>query len=681
MAHRMSVRRAASGGVGFPAPAVRSALPVRSALREVSTLKQCSLRGCVANSGFGVCGRGRRLWGLPLLVLLALLSHACRAPCIAVSSAALASGRPTVAQTLASSAAPKASAPSSSSVASPGDSSLSRWRDSSVARWTRRAAAAVAPFLTPQKMAQQWARARFEIATALGLWNIQRPTEDQAMALPGMPSLQTLRSAATLLLPTLRRLKERRFFRFFRVDLERPCPFWASASMCQSAEGHCHVCECDDDEIPQGWKQKPTEHFVDRRTSAAPSPGSTSSFSPRAPFDGVGSARGPVYVDLLLNGPSFTGFQGAAVWRRIYWENCFGPESATGLSEDAQPTNDAPNNCQEQQAFYRILSGMHSNIAALAAEYYTPVAVVADKSASAEYGHANSAANPPAVTWPPPASLAAMPPREPPTVYQHSLSFFREKLAAYPDRIANLFVTFHMLLRTVAQVAPVLEECTCDTGSPQEDLAARADLLLVLSETVNVAAPTGMADPPLFRRRTDDMMRHVHNITRILDCVECEKCRLHGNIKLSALQVAVKAAAADQHVTTLERNEVTALISALTYFADSILILDRFEARLTRRRLEVVTCICLGLLSLLLLAYWLRSHRARLPSAPPSTPTEDSFVASPAASPAASPCPAEKEALQAAPRTPLGAPDDSTAAEESEDTTGSRRGPAPPPLQ
>lgn len=43
----------------------------------------------------------------------------------------------------------------------------------------------------------------------------------------------------------------RTFFRYFKVDLESPCPYWPTVGQCVM-EG-CSVCTCDEDEIPKPW--------------------------------------------------------------------------------------------------------------------------------------------------------------------------------------------------------------------------------------------------------------------------------------------------------------------------------------------------------------------------------------------------------------------------------------------
>lgn len=53
--------------------------------------------------------------------------------------------------------------------------------------------------------------------------------------------------------PLLSNLTSSAFFRYFRVDLERPCPFWQEEGSC-IMEG-CSVCTCDESEegFPRTW--------------------------------------------------------------------------------------------------------------------------------------------------------------------------------------------------------------------------------------------------------------------------------------------------------------------------------------------------------------------------------------------------------------------------------------------
>lgn len=51
--------------------------------------------------------------------------------------------------------------------------------------------------------------------------------------------------------PLLSNLATRKFFRYFYVDLEKPCPFYQEDASCMM-EG-CSVCTCNENEIPSTW--------------------------------------------------------------------------------------------------------------------------------------------------------------------------------------------------------------------------------------------------------------------------------------------------------------------------------------------------------------------------------------------------------------------------------------------
>lgn len=54
--------------------------------------------------------------------------------------------------------------------------------------------------------------------------------------------------------PTLQKLTLTPFFRTYRVNMERECPFWAQQRLCNNHK--CSVCECSDEEIPSFWRSQ-----------------------------------------------------------------------------------------------------------------------------------------------------------------------------------------------------------------------------------------------------------------------------------------------------------------------------------------------------------------------------------------------------------------------------------------
>jgi hypothetical protein len=58
-------------------------------------------------------------------------------------------------------------------------------------------------------------------------------------------------SVSKFFLPLLKDLTSRSFFRYFRVDLEKPCPFWHEDGQCMMEA--CSVCTCEENEVPRTW--------------------------------------------------------------------------------------------------------------------------------------------------------------------------------------------------------------------------------------------------------------------------------------------------------------------------------------------------------------------------------------------------------------------------------------------
>lgn len=61
--------------------------------------------------------------------------------------------------------------------------------------------------------------------------------------------------------PRLRSLLSKDYFRFYKVNLKRECPYWTDDSRC--AIRYCHVEACAQDSIPPGLKGSPKNTVVE----------------------------------------------------------------------------------------------------------------------------------------------------------------------------------------------------------------------------------------------------------------------------------------------------------------------------------------------------------------------------------------------------------------------------------
>ena len=98
------------------------------------------------------------------------------------------------------------------------------------------------------------------------------------------------------------------FFRYFRVDLERSCPFWQEDGSCMM-EG-CSVCVCDDNEIPRSWLDSTVNIAYSSSSSSAPksavpSSSSTTTSSGEGKDDFVSQWKKGIHcIKLLLTTPA-----------------------------------------------------------------------------------------------------------------------------------------------------------------------------------------------------------------------------------------------------------------------------------------------------------------------------------------------------------------------------------------
>ena len=508
--------------------------------------------------------------------------------------------------------------------------------------------------------------------------------------------------------PLLQSITTSTFFRYFKVDLEKPCPFWHEDGQCMM-EG-CSVCTCDEREVPQNWldgtseksgngapegwistaasqfgfgsghdealgrvqgiHQNPamaassyTQYLQDTEdeddwtdidddkppaSSGGGHYGGLSSYAAimQAPSSQQQqqnhNPRG-VFINLLQNPEGFTGYAGPSarrVWRAIQEENCFSSQGA-----DDQ--------CLEKRTFHRLMGGLQASISTHIANSYF----------YSDGGGGRWGTNVP---------------------------LFVKAVGAHKDRVVNLYFTFLFVLRAVVKAQPLLQAYSFDTGNATEDALVKDMVSRLTSGTVTLPGPaqrgaedalaqaaallgleddcdgstaddnaidsndsndssssssrstrnptkhnspvercrhafneerlfvvnatdgaalaspsasSDYSDTPYGKRRLQQEFRdRFRNITRIMDCVSCEKCRVWGKLQILGIGTAIKVLltpAAALHGWgsggSLSRQEVVALINTLNQLATSVAFAAKAgELELDSKIEEVGHTILLG---------------------------------------------------------------------------------------
>ncbi|KAI0103448.1 endoplasmic oxidoreductin [Daldinia grandis] len=428
-------------------------------------------------------------------------------------------------------------------------------------------------------------------------------------------SFSTLERLNRKVKPALDELtKETDFFSHYRLNLfNKKCPFWNDENaMCGNIA--CAVNTIDNEEdIPKIWRASELSKL---EGPSAKHPGKrVQKERPKKPLQGllgenVGescvveyddecderdycipedeSATGKGdYVSLVHNPERFTGYAGEGakmVWDAIYRENCFQrssfPHSASlGTSPVAkgpaaqdfrnvlqdverqqilqlhqqnpsttftQTGLENEGECLEKRVFYRVVSGMHASI-----------------STHLCWDFLNQTTG----EW------------------QPNLGCYKSRLHTHPERISNLYFNYALVTRAVAKIGPHLQSYTFCTGDEDQDAATKAKVLAVTQSAASV--PQIFDESLMFKNGEgpslkEDFKNRFRNVSRVMDCVGCDKCRLWGKLQTAgygaALKILFEFDNDSEDIPVLKRTELVALFNTYARLSSSMKALVGFRS-------------------------------------------------------------------------------------------------------
>ena len=403
------------------------------------------------------------------------------------------------------------------------------------------------------------------------------------------------------------------FFSYYRLNLfNKKCPFWDDENgMCGNSA--CAVETLDnEDDIPKIWRASELGKLEGPK---AKHPGKKlQKERPKRPLQGLlgedvgescvveyddecddrdycipddesSSAKGD-YVSLVHNPERFTGYAGESakmVWDAIYRENCFqkssfphsaalGAQSPVGnpavqdfraVLKDAErqqllqqhqqdlatslTQTDLGNDeeCLEKRVFYRVVSGMHASI-----------------STHLCWDFLNQTTG----EW------------------QPNVQCYMGRLHTHPERISNLYFNYALVTRAIAKLGDHLQKYTFCTGDPDQDAATKAKVLAVTQGAASV--PQTLDESLMFQNGEgpslkEDFRNRFRNVSRIMDCVGCDKCRLWGKLQTAgygtSLKILFELDNNGLEVPDLKRTELVALFNLYSRLSSSMEALRKFR--------------------------------------------------------------------------------------------------------
>ena len=244
----------------------------------------------------------------------------------------------------------------------------------------------------------------------------------------------------------------------------------------------------------------------------------------------IKSGESSKIVNLRLNPERNTGYNGTHIWNAIYRENCI-------IDNDT---------CYEEQVLYRLLSGLHtSTTLSIAKNYYAP---------SKRKNRQNWESNP---------------------------QYFMEKFENHPEYLRNLHFSYVVLLRALRKASPFLQGYEIKTGNIVEDETATILLKRLLDSTILKSCQSVFSafdESVMFQDHENNLSLQrnfkglFHNVSSILDCVQCQQCKLHGKMAMLGYGTALKILFLPENrlASSLERNEIVAFINTIAKFSESM---------------------------------------------------------------------------------------------------------------
>ncbi len=318
---------------------------------------------------------------------------------------------------------------------------------------------------------------------------------------------------------TLEQLKKTLFFKIFKLNLEPECTIFQQEMICKSSQ--CQICECDENEVPKIWTQ-PTHSgeflntkiddsfnkWVDKYTI------NTKQWLLEEDVD----SKDGSYVNLLKNPEGYTGYRGAHIWNAIFKENC--------LSDKYNSL------CKEDKIFFTIFSGWLSNTNfEIGMNFHDTV-----KNTS-----------------------------------YINVTMLTERLLYQKERIDNFLFLYSLVIKAVNKAREFLLEYNYESGNKVEDENTKNLISTIFrdnSDNLKYLEDAFVGTEQelkhfLESQKISELIIRFRNISSIIDCVTCSKCRMHAKLEVFGMGTMLKILFANklELKESISRNELVSFIN------------------------------------------------------------------------------------------------------------------------
>ncbi|EPX72518.1 ER oxidoreductin Ero1a [Schizosaccharomyces octosporus yFS286] len=406
----------------------------------------------------------------------------------------------------------------------------------------------------------------FGISKLLIIWHalwayLLIPNKEVALTEVDTDAIYGMQSRVRSLFPVMTEQSD--YFSNYKLNLYRAeCPLWDNDNAMCSSQG-CAVDTLGENEVPNIWKQL-SEFEQPSKKNEKECNWEHDSKLDYCYLDEVSSGQECVYVSLVGNPERFTGYSGdhtATIWRTIYEQNCFVIDDDESSQEKSKrdsfykpgmyPFQLTPKEddiisvspsiaCQEKRMLNKIISGFHASISSHICENYY----------DAERNR-----------------------------WTRNLECWLAKVGNYPERIENIFFNYALLHQAFVKIADQLEDmeynnntfCPDNLAIDARTKLAFDNLAFQSQQDRKVIMSSKLFSDEESQRFKETFRRHFHDISRIMDCVGCDKCRLWGKLQMTGYGTALKLLLeSETHLSDLRPSEIVALVNTFDRIAHSV---------------------------------------------------------------------------------------------------------------
>jgi hypothetical protein len=208
--------------------------------------------------------------------------------------------------------------------------------------------------------------------------------------------------------------------------------------------------------------------------------------------------------------------------------------------------------CVEKRVFHRVISGMHASISThLCWEYLNQMTG----------------------QWGP------------------NLTCYEQRLHNYPERVSNIYFNYALVMRAVGKIKQHVQDYSFCSEDPEQDQRTK-NMVLRLASAIpsgpEIFDETVMFQDPGSIALKEDFRNRFRNVSRIMDCVGCDKCRLWGKLQTSGYGTALKVLFEfDEHDSSkdppLRRTELVALLNTMDRLSHSLQAIKEFRRMIDER--------------------------------------------------------------------------------------------------